>query len=47
LPTQTAIIGTAPSGMSLAHLLRVDGMDAVVLERCGRAFVEVMYVLGC
>jgi p-hydroxybenzoate 3-monooxygenase len=31
--TQVAIIGAGPAGMFLAHLLRRDGIDAVVVER--------------
>ena len=38
--TQVAIIGAGPAGMLLAHLLRRTGVDAVVLERRDRAYVE-------
>lgn len=38
--TQVAIIGAGPAGMFLAHLLRRDGIDAVVFERRDRAYVE-------
>jgi p-hydroxybenzoate 3-monooxygenase len=38
--TQVAIIGAGPAGMFLAHLLRRDGIDAVVVERRDRAYVE-------
>ncbi|WP_076070011.1 4-hydroxybenzoate 3-monooxygenase [Sphingomonas montana] len=38
--TQVAIIGGGPAGMFLAHLLRQAGIDAVVLERRDRAYVE-------
>jgi len=38
--TQVAIIGAGPAGMFLAHLLRRDGIDAVVIERRDRAYVE-------
>ena len=38
--TQIAIIGAGPAGMFLAHLLRAGGIDAVVLERRNRAYIE-------
>ena len=38
--TQVAIIGAGPAGMFLAHLLRRDGIDAVVIERRDRDYVE-------
>jgi p-hydroxybenzoate 3-monooxygenase len=38
--TQVAIIGAGPAGMVLAHLLAADGIDAVVIERRDRAYVE-------
>ena len=38
--TQVAIVGAGPAGMFLAHLLRRDGIDAVVVERRDRAYVE-------
>lgn len=38
--TKVAIIGAGPAGMFLAHLLRADGIDAVVVERCDRDHVE-------
>ncbi len=38
--TQVAIIGAGPAGMFLAHMLRRDGIDAVVIERRDRDYVE-------
>ena len=38
--TQIAIIGAGPAGLFLAHLLRRQGIAAVVLERRDRAYVE-------
>jgi p-hydroxybenzoate 3-monooxygenase len=38
--TQVAIIGAGPAGMFLAHLLRRAGVDAVVVERRSREYVE-------
>lgn len=38
--TQVAIIGAGPAGMFLAHLLHRDGIDAIVIERRDRTYVE-------
>jgi p-hydroxybenzoate 3-monooxygenase len=38
--TQVAIVGAGPAGMFLAHLLIRNGVDAVVLERRDRDYVE-------
>ena len=38
--TKVAIIGAGPAGMFLAHLLRAEGIDALVIERRDRAYVE-------
>jgi len=38
--TQVAIVGAGPAGLFLGHLLRQAGIDAVVLERRDRAYVE-------
>jgi len=38
--TQIAIIGAGPAGMFLAHLLRAQGIDCVVLERRDRTYVQ-------
>ncbi len=38
--TQVAIIGAGPAGLFLAHLLHQAGVDAVVVERKDRAYVE-------
>src|SRR5512141_2123316 len=38
--TQIGIIGAGPAGMLLAHLLRKEGVDAVVLELRSREYVE-------
>jgi p-hydroxybenzoate 3-monooxygenase len=38
--TQVAIIGAGPAGLFLGHLLRQAGIDAVVLERKDRPYVE-------
>lgn len=38
--TQVAIIGAGPAGMFLAHMLHQAGVEAIVLERRTRAYVE-------
>lgn len=38
--TAVAIVGAGPAGMLLAHLLRREGVDCVVIERHDRAYVE-------
>ena len=38
--TQVAIVGAGPAGLTLAHLLRLGGIDSVVLERRSRDYVE-------
>jgi p-hydroxybenzoate 3-monooxygenase len=38
--TQVAIVGAGPAGLMLAHLLRLGGIDSVVLERRSRDYVE-------
>ena len=38
--TSVAIIGAGPAGLFLGHLLRQAGIDAVIVERRDRAYVE-------
>jgi p-hydroxybenzoate 3-monooxygenase len=38
--TQVGIIGAGPAGLLLGHLLRLAGVDSVVLERRSRDYVE-------
>ena len=38
--TQVGIIGAGPAGLLLAHLLRLRGIESVVLEVRSRAHVE-------
>ncbi len=38
--TQVGIVGAGPPGLMLAHLLRREGVDAVVLEARDRSYVE-------
>ena len=44
--TQVAIIGSGPAGLLLSHLLRVAGIDSVVLERRSRDYVEARIRAG-
>ena len=38
--TQVAIVGAGPAGLTLGHLLHLQGIDSVILERSSRAHVE-------
>jgi p-hydroxybenzoate 3-monooxygenase len=40
LRTQVAIVGGGPAGLLLSHLLHLQGIDSVVLERRSREYVE-------
>jgi p-hydroxybenzoate 3-monooxygenase len=44
--TQVGIIGAGPAGLLLAHLLRRDGIESVVLERRSREYVETRIRAG-
>ena len=44
--TQVAIIGAGPAGLLLSHLLHLEGIDSVVLERQSRAHVEARIRAG-
>jgi p-hydroxybenzoate 3-monooxygenase len=46
LRTQVAIVGAGPAGLTLAHLLRGLGVDAVVLEARSRTYVEARIRAG-
>ena len=40
METQVAIVGAGPAGLTLAHLLAGEGVDAVVVERRDRGYLE-------
>ena len=40
METQVGIVGAGPAGLLLAHLLRSEGVDSVVLEARSREYVE-------
>ena len=37
--TQVAVIGGGPAGLLLSHILHLNGIDSIVLERQSRAYV--------
>ena len=39
LKTQVAIVGGGPAGLLLSHILHLDGIDSIVLERRSRDYV--------
>jgi p-hydroxybenzoate 3-monooxygenase len=38
--TQVGIVGAGPAGLVLSHLLRLQGIESVVVESCRRDYVE-------
>jgi len=44
--TQVGIVGAGPAGLTLAHLLHLEGIDSVVLEDRGREYVEARIRAG-
>src|ERR1051326_8214974 len=38
--TQVAIVGAGPAGLMLSHLLAMQGIESVVLERHSRDYVD-------
>ncbi|MDN5852718.1 MAG: 4-hydroxybenzoate 3-monooxygenase, partial [Actinomycetia bacterium] len=44
--TQVAIVGAGPAGLLLSHLLGLDGIDSVVVERRSHAYVEARIRAG-
>jgi p-hydroxybenzoate 3-monooxygenase len=38
--TQVGIVGAGPAGLFLAHLLRLEGIDSVILEARTRTYIE-------
>jgi p-hydroxybenzoate 3-monooxygenase len=46
LRTQVGIIGAGPAGLTLAHLLHLQGIESIVLERHSRDYVETRVRAG-
>jgi p-hydroxybenzoate 3-monooxygenase len=46
LRTQVGIIGAGPAGLTLAHLLQLQGIESIVLERHTRDYVETRVRAG-
>ena len=44
--TQVGIVGAGPAGLTLAHLLHLEGIESVVLESRGREYVEARIRAG-
>jgi p-hydroxybenzoate 3-monooxygenase len=44
--TQVGIIGAGPAGLTLAHLLHLNGIESIVLERHTRDYVETRVRAG-
>ncbi|MGB7437178.1 MAG: 4-hydroxybenzoate 3-monooxygenase [Candidatus Acidiferrum sp.] len=44
--TQIGIIGAGPAGLTLAHLLHLQGIESIVLERQSREYVETRVRAG-
>ena len=40
--TQVGIVGAGPAGLLLSHLLRLEGIESVVLEARSRDYVVVL-----
>lgn len=38
--TQVGIVGAAPAGLLLSHLLHLDGIESIVIEMRRRQYVE-------
>lgn len=38
--TQVAIIGAGPAGLLLGHLLQLQGIDSIIIDRQDRAYIE-------
>ncbi|HKP18435.1 MAG TPA: 4-hydroxybenzoate 3-monooxygenase [Gaiellaceae bacterium] len=44
--TQVGIVGAGPAGLTLAHLLHLEGIDSVVVENRSREYVEARIRAG-
>jgi p-hydroxybenzoate 3-monooxygenase len=46
LRTQVGIVGAGPAGLTLAHLLHLEGIDSVVIEDRSREYIEARIRAG-
>ena len=46
LRTQVGIIGAGPAGLLLSHILHLQGIDSIVLEKNSREDVEAIIKAG-
>ncbi|HJZ60114.1 MAG TPA: FAD-dependent monooxygenase, partial [Gemmataceae bacterium] len=44
--TQVGIVGAGPAGLLLSHLLHLEGVESVVLERRSRSEIEATVRAG-
>ena len=44
--TQVGIVGAGPAGLTLGHLLHLEGIDTVILEDRSREYVEARIRAG-
>jgi p-hydroxybenzoate 3-monooxygenase len=44
--TQVGIVGAGPAGLVLSHLLRLAGIESVIIENCTRQYVEARIRAG-
>ena len=44
--TQVGIVGAGPAGLTLGHLLQLEGIDTVILEDRSREYVEARIRAG-
>lgn len=43
--TQVGIIGAGPAGLMLSHLLHLEGIDSVIIERSEQDHVRSVFAL--
>ena len=47
LRTQVGIIGAGPAGLLLSHILHLEGIESIVLEKNSREDVEALSRRAC